>query len=158
MIDTERVKMMTKMTLREKRSGIRLDTVDDPDRRDFMSFCGVLAFFRASIFYAVIFVVAVLFIFSMITVKVSRLTIAVTVFAGIIGYLFFLLVYSGHSRRQTIKRFDKYQQIVKEQRSDLKILEEIYEKEERDSHGQQEKTIDRNDWNEDRPGDKEPNQ
>ena len=157
MIDTERVKKMTQMALREKRSGIRLDTVEDPDRRDFMSFYGVRSFFQASIIYSVIFIMIILFIFSMVTVPVSRLSIAVTVFAGIIGYLFFLLFYSGHSRRQTIKLYEKYRQTVKEQRSDLKELEEIYEKEERDSHGQQEDT-DGDSWNEDRLGDEEPNQ
>ena len=157
MIDTERVKKMTQMALREKRSGIRLDTVDDPDRRDFMSFYGVRSFFQASIIYAVIFIMIILFIFSMVTVPVSRLSIAVTVFAGIIGYLFFFFFYSGNSRRQTIKLYEKYRQTVKEQRSDLKELEEIYEKEERDSHGQQEDT-DGDSWNEDRPGDEESNQ
>ncbi|MGN0242333.1 MAG: hypothetical protein ACI4CS_11640 [Candidatus Weimeria sp.] len=149
MIDTERVKKMTQMALREKRSGIRIDNFDDPDRKDFISFYGVRSFFRATIMYLVIFFLLLVLVFSTVTLQVSRLYIAITIFIGIIGYLFFLLFYSGHSRRKTLERFETYKNIVKEQRKDLKVLEEIYEKEDRESHGQQEKT-DRNEWDEDR--------
>lgn len=157
MIDTERVKKMTQMALREKKSGIRLDSFDDPDRKDFISFYGVRSFFRATIIYIVALFLILVFVFSTVTVQVSRLYIMITLFAAIIGYLFFLLFYSGFSRKETIKRFETYQNTVKEQRNDLKILEEIYEKEERESHGQQEKT-DRNEWDEDRFSDSQPHQ
>ena len=157
MIDTERVKKMTQMALREKKSGIRLDSFDDPDRKDFISFYGVRSFFRATIIYIVALFLILVFVFATVTYQVSRLYIMITLFAAIIGYLFFLLFYSGFSRKKTIKRFETYQNIVKEQRNDLKILEEIYEKEERESHGQQEKT-DRNEWDEDRFSDSQPHQ
>ncbi|MQN01886.1 MAG: hypothetical protein DUD27_04845 [Lachnospiraceae bacterium] len=157
MIDTERVKKMTQMALREKRSGIKLDSVDDIDKKDFLSFYGVRSFFQSTIIYCVLFILIIVLIFSTVTVQVNRLNIAITVFAGIMGYLFFMLFYSGYSRRQNIRRFAEYQQIADDQRNDLKILEEMYEKEERESHGQQEKT-DRDEQNEDRPGDEEPNQ
>lgn len=148
---------MTQMALREKRSGIKLDSVDDIDKKDFLSFYGVRSFFQSTIIYCVLFILIIVLIFSTVTVQVNRLNIAITVFAGIMGYLFFMLFYSGYSRRQNIRRFAEYQQIADDQRNDLKILEEMYEKEERESHGQQEKT-DRDEQNEDRPGDEEPNQ
>ena len=148
---------MTQMALREKRSGIKLDNYDDPDRRAFISFYWVRSFFQETIIYLAILFLVLVFVFSTFTFQVSKLYILITVFGGIIGYMFFLLALSGYTRRKILKRFAAYQNIVREQRKDLKILEDIYEKEERESHGQQEKT-DRNEWDEDRFSDSQPHQ
>lgn len=143
---------MTRLALREKEAGLRIDACDEPDRKDFMSFYGVRDFFLATVIYAVVFLLAASFIFSAVTIQVNRLNISLTVFIGILGYLFFLLLYLSVSRKTTIRRFEKYRSIMKEQQADLAVLREIYEKEEIESHGS------RDGADEDRSGDEESNQ
>lgn len=137
MIDTERVKKMTQLALREKRAGQKLDVTTVPDRKEFVSYYEVRAFFSGTVMYAVILVCVLLCVFSAVTVAVTRLNALVTVIAGILGYLFFLMFYLARARKHTIERYRTYLKTIREQEADFEDLAEIYRREEMESHGQE---------------------
>lgn len=134
MIDEQRVRVMTRLALREKKMGYGVVEAGDLSRKDFVSFYGVRAFFSGTIFYILAFIIFLAVLFSIITVQVNVMNVAITAFGGLLGYLFFLLFYLRYERHRNIRRYDEYQQIIREQQKDIDELTSIYEAEDKNSH------------------------
>lgn len=134
MIDEKRVRAMTRIALREKKMGYRISSADGMSRKDFVSYYGVIAFFKGTIFYLLLFIIFAMAFFSMVTVQVTMMNLAILLFGGILGYLFFLLFYLRYERHRNIRRYEEYQKTLREQQEDIDELSALYDAEDRERH------------------------
>jgi Flp pilus assembly protein TadB len=134
LIDQDRVRIMTRMAIREKRTGYRIQTADGLDRKSFVSYYGVRSFFFGSILYFLVFSIVSAAVFSWFVIPVRRFTIEVLLFSGLLGYLFFMLFFLRYERHRNLKRYERYSNTVRSQDKDMQQLSAIYEKEDQKSH------------------------
>lgn len=131
MLNEERVLHMTHMEMERKKNGEHYRIRNFYDKKDYLSYQTVVSFVEGTVLYGGGYFGLVCLVFLITGLNVTDLAVSLAVFAGIIGYLVFLIFYLQITRKRAIKRYEAGMEYLAREDRLWERLSELYDEEER---------------------------
>ena len=132
MLNEERVRLMTKMAMFEKREGKNIAPILNYTKKDYVSSRKLFAFLIGTVLYCGIFGVIVAALFFTVIKNIDRITLLLILLVGLIGYLLFIYLYLLIVQRRASRRYKRENRKLESYRRAWDALESLYEREEQD--------------------------
>ena len=132
MLNEERVRLMTKMAMFEKREGKNIAPILNYTKKDYVSSRKLFAFLIGTGLYCGIFGVIVAALFFTVIKNIDRITLLLILLVGLIGYLLFIYLYLLIVQRRASRRYKRENRKLESYRRAWDALESLYEREEQD--------------------------
>jgi beta-lactamase regulating signal transducer with metallopeptidase domain len=132
MLNEERVRLMTKMAMFEKREGKNIAPILNYTKKDYVSSRKLFAFLIGTVLYCGIFGVIVAALFFTVIKNIDRITLLLILLVGLIGYLLFIYLYLLIVQRRASRRYKRENRKLEIYRRAWDALESLYEREEQD--------------------------
>ena len=130
MLNEERVRLMTKMAMFEKREGKNVAPIMNYTKKDYVSFRKLIAFLIGTVLYGGIFGLIVAALFLTVIQNIDRITLLLILLVGVIGYLLFIYLYLLIVGRRASRKFKRESRKLENYRHAWDLLERMYEREE----------------------------
>jgi ABC-type bacteriocin/lantibiotic exporter with double-glycine peptidase domain len=130
MLSEERVKLMTRMAMFEKKEGRKLQPAKKYKKRDYISLCTIRGFLLGTLVYGLVYLGILAVLFTTVMLNLSIMNILVCLVLGILLYVLYLFFYLGLIRRRAARHYDAGKRRMKKLRQWYLQLEQIYQKEE----------------------------
>ena len=130
MLNEERVRLMTKMAMFEKREGKNIAPILNYTKKDYVSSRKLFAFLIGTVLYCGIFGVIVAALFFTVIKNIDRITLLLILLVGLIGYLLFIYLYLLIVQRRASRRYKRENRKLESYRRAWDALESLYEREE----------------------------
>ncbi len=130
MLSEERVKLMTRMAMFEKKEGRKMQPAERYTKKDYLSLCTMRGFVVGSLVYAAVYLGVLAWLFSAVVVNISMMLFLLCIILGVLCYVLYLFFYLRIVRRRAELRYRQGRELVKQYRGALQRLLQFYEKEE----------------------------
>lgn len=137
MINEEKVKIMDKLALYEKKDGRRYLPVSKYYRSDYIGLALIKNFFLVTIGYGLILAVAAAYNLEYLLDNVHKMDLVSLGITVLIGYAVILVLYSILTYIQYTVKYHRAKKSVKQYYSELTKLEKIYNREEKKFPGRE---------------------
>ena len=130
MLNEERVRLMTKMAMFEKREGQNIAPILNYTKKDYVSSRKLIAFLIGTVLYGILFGAVVAALFFTVLMNIDRITILLILLVGVIGYLLFIYLYLLIVHRRASRKFKRETHKLESYRRAWDKLEQLYQREE----------------------------
>ena len=130
MLNEERVRLMTKMAMFEKKEGQNIAPILNYTKKDYVSSRKLIAFLIGTVLYGGLFGITVAALFFTVLLNIDRITILLILLIGVIGYLLFIYLYLLLVHRRASRKYKRESHKLESYRRAWDKLEQLYEREE----------------------------
>ncbi|MCR5640961.1 MAG: hypothetical protein K6G04_06355 [Lachnospiraceae bacterium] len=132
MLNEERVRLMTKMAMFEKREGKEIAPILNYTKKDYVSSRKLIAFLIGTVLYGGLYGVSIAALCFTVIVNIDRITLLLMLLVGVIGYLLFIYLYLLIVQRRATRKFKRETRKIENYRRAWDMLEALYRQEELD--------------------------
>ena len=130
MLSEQRVIHMTHMAIDEEKHSRDYMSVININKKDYLSWYGLVAFLVGTITYLAFFAAVVAVVLHFVLDNITSLFVLMLSLLGIIGYLMYLYIYMSSTRKWARKQYERGKRALKRRVADWERLEQIYREEE----------------------------
>ena len=130
MLSEERVVHMTRMAMDEEKNADLYTSVININKKDYLSWYGLVSFLLGTVTYVTFFGVIVAALLHIVLDNITTPLLVMVALLAVIGYLLYLYIYMGSSRKWAKKRYEAGKKALHRRIADWDRLEEIYLEEE----------------------------
>ncbi|MCR4998425.1 MAG: hypothetical protein K6A05_01135 [Lachnospiraceae bacterium] len=132
MLNEERVRLMTKMAMFEKKEGQNIAPILNYTKKDYISSRKLIAFLIGTVLYGGLFGIVLAALFFTVILNIDRITILLILLIGVIGYLLFIYLYLLIVHRRANRKYKRESHKLENYRQAWDRLEKLYEREEQE--------------------------